>query len=106
MYWAGWIDAMSGSLSYTMTFTSSASFTRVMRLLFYLLMCLTVASPAMAGNARLGFSFDCDNTPDKPCRKLVASDRDRPIMIESSSAAWSDRYKKVIVVSDNYNDLV
>jgi hypothetical protein len=53
-----------------------------------------------------GFTFDCDNTPENPCRKLVARDRDKPIVIESSSAAWTDRYKKVIVVSDNYNDLV
>lgn len=89
-----------------MNFTTSASFVRTLRKLFYLLMCLTVAGPAMAGNARSGFSFDCENTPDKPCRKLVASDRDKPIKIESSGAAWSERYNKVIVVSDNYNDLV
>ena len=89
-----------------MSFTTSASFERVLRKLFYLLMCLTIAGTAMAGNAKPGFSFDCENTPDKPCRKLVARDRDKPIKIESSSAAWSDRYNKVIVVSDNYNDLV
>ncbi len=52
-----------------------------------------------------GFSFDCDNTLQHPCRKLVAQDRTKPIRIESSSAAWSPRYQKVIVVSDNYNDL-
>jgi hypothetical protein len=53
------------------------------------------------------FTFDCDNTRENPCRKLVARDKqDKPIMIESSSAAWSERYRKVIVVSDNVNDLV
>lgn len=106
MYWAGWIDAMSGSRLYAMIFATSTSFPRVLCKLLYLLMCLSVASPVMAGNARPGFSFDCENTPDKPCRKLVASDRDKPIKIESSSAAWSDSYKKIIVVSDNTNDLV
>jgi hypothetical protein len=97
---------MLGSHSHVMTFTASASFARVLRNLLFLLMSLTVAGPMMAGNAKPGFSFDCENTPDKPCRKLVASDHDRPIKIESSSAAWSDRYRKVIVVSDNTNDLV
>ena len=97
---------MSESRLYVMIFAISTCFARVLRKLFYLLMCLTVASPVMAGSAKPGFSFDCENTPDKPCRKLVASDRDKPIKIESSSAAWIDRYNKVIVVSDNYNDLV
>jgi hypothetical protein len=56
-------------------------------------------------NQESGFSFDCDNTLQQPCRRLVARDRTKPIRIESSSAAWSPRYQKVIVVSDNYNDL-
>ena len=53
-----------------------------------------------------GFSFDCDNTPSNPCRKLVATYQGKKIPIESSSVAWSNRYNKAIVVSDNYNDLV
>ena len=52
-----------------------------------------------------GFSFDCDNTSKSPCKQLVARDREKGIRIESSSAAWSERYRRVIVVSDNYNDL-
>ncbi len=53
-----------------------------------------------------GFSFDCDNTPSNPCRTLVATYQGKKITIEPSSVAWSNRYKKAIVVSDNYNDLV
>jgi hypothetical protein len=106
MSWGGGIDTMLGIRSHAMNNTTSAGFVRVLRNLCYLLMCLTVADPVLADTDRSGFSFDCENTPDRPCRKLVASDRDKPIMIESSSAAWTDRYKKVIVVSDNYNDLV
>ena len=52
-----------------------------------------------------GFSFDCDNTPQKPCRTLVATHQGKPIKIEPSGIAWSNRYKKAVVVSDNYNDL-
>lgn len=78
---------------------------------FCLLIVLTVAGAAVADDAtatpggQSGFSFDCDNTPDRPCRKLVATDGGKPVMIESSSAAWSKRYRKAIVVSDNFNDL-
>jgi len=57
-------------------------------------------------NKHPGFSFDCDNTPAKPCRKLVAEYNGKPITIEPSSVAWSNRFNKAIVVSDNYNDLV
>jgi len=53
-----------------------------------------------------GFFFDCDNTLQRPCMKLVADYNGKPITIEPSSVAWSDRYNKAIVVSDNYNDLV
>ena len=53
-----------------------------------------------------GFSFDCDNTPNNPCRTLVATYNGEKIPIESSSVAWSNSYNKGIVVSDNYNDLV
>ena len=72
-----------------------------------LLVCLGLISTAavVAADEMKGFSFDCDNTVRRPCRKLVAQDRTKPIRIESSSAAWSPRYQKVIVVSDNYNDL-
>ncbi len=59
-----------------------------------------------AVSGKPGFSFDCDNTPMNPCRILVASYRDKPVKIESSSVAWSERYQRAIVVSDNYNDLV
>ena len=66
---------------------------------------LILTAAAVAAEEMKGFSFDCDNTLQRPCRKLVAQDRTKPIRIESSSAAWSPRYQKVIVVSDNYNDL-
>ena len=62
------------------------------------------ARSALSGEP--GFTFDCDNTPMNPCRILVASYRDKPVKIESSSVAWSERYQRAIVVSDNYNDLV
>lgn len=52
-----------------------------------------------------GFSFDCDNTPRKPCRKLVASFQGTPLKLEPSGAVFSKRYKKVIVVNDNYDYL-
>ncbi len=52
-----------------------------------------------------GFSFDCDFTPSNPCRKLSAAHDGKTMTIEPSSAAWSRRYNKAIVVSDNYNDL-
>jgi len=76
-----------------------------------LLIGLTVAGAAVAGGSeptaaeQPGFSFDCDNTSERPCRKLTATDGGNPVMIESSSAAWSTRFQKVIVVSDNFNDL-
>ena len=53
-----------------------------------------------------GFSFDCDNTLQRPCRRLVADYNGKPSTIEPPSVAWSDRYHKAIVVSYNYNDLV
>jgi hypothetical protein len=96
---------------HAMNITGPSSFARYFSALFALLACLTIAGSAVAGNAKPmsgtqpGFSFDCDNTPDRPCRKLVARDGDKPIKIESSSAALSWRYGKVIVVSDNFNDL-
>lgn len=76
-----------------------------------LLCLLPVAATAVAveiqatKQAQPGFSFDCDNTLTSPCKQLVARDREKGIRIESSSAAWSERYRRVIVVSDNYNDL-
>ncbi len=94
-----------------MNMTDPNRFVRYLRALFCLLTCLTVAGSAVAGNKKPmpvtqpGFSFDCDNTPDRPCRKLVATDGGKSIQIESSSAAWSVRDQKVIVVSDNFNDL-
>lgn len=78
---------------------------------FCLLTGLMIEDAAIGSDARStpdaqpGFSFDCDNTPNRPCRKLVATDGGQSVMIESSSAAWSKRYRKVIVVSDNFNDL-
>lgn len=66
----------------------------------------TVSAGGPSLNEKLGFSFNCDNTAKKPCRKLIAKHEGRPVTIEPSSAAWSEQYKKVIVVSDNYNDLV
>ena len=66
---------------------------------------LTVASPVIADGASAGFSMDCDNTPAKPCRKLIAELDGERVKIESSSAAWSDRFGKVFVVSDNFNDI-
>lgn len=53
-----------------------------------------------------GFSFDCDNTSNNPCRTLVASNQGKNIKIEPSGIVWSDSYKKAIIVSDNYNDLL
>jgi hypothetical protein len=53
-----------------------------------------------------GFSFDCENTNENPCRRIVGLKNGNIINIEASSAVWSDQYKKVIVVSDNFNDLV
>ena len=67
---------------------------------------LIVAGPVMADNAQPGFSLDCENTPEKPCRKLIARHRDKTIKIDSSSAVWASRDNTVIIVSDNYNDLV
>ncbi|MEA3277726.1 MAG: hypothetical protein U9Q81_21070 [Pseudomonadota bacterium] len=102
---------MSTMGSHAMNITDPSSIARNLRALFCLLTCLTVADSAIAGNqepmfgAQPGFSFDCDNTPDRPCRKLAAQAADKSIKIESSSAAWSERYGKVIVVSDNFNDL-
>ena len=63
-------------------------------------------SPSVKSNPIEGFSFDCDNTPSNPCRTLEATYQGKKIMIEPSSVAWSNRYNKAIVVSDNYNDLV
>ncbi len=80
--------------------------------LFVLLLSLSFTDSPMAATneptarEQPGFSFDCDNTPERPCRKLVARDGKKSLKIESSSAAWSERYKKVFVVSDNFNDLV
>lgn len=74
-------------------------------LMLFVGLILTAPSVIMASGHAKGFSFDCDNTSQRPCRKLVAYDTAKPIRIESSSATWSQRYKKVIVVSDNYNDL-
>lgn len=53
-----------------------------------------------------GFSFDCDNTVKNPCRKLVVSFQGKTVALEPSGVSWSKRYKKAIVVSDNYNDLL
>jgi len=68
-----------------------------------------VARSASKGKTALrkepGFSFDCDNTVKNPCRKLVVSLRGKPVVLEPSGVSWSERYKKAIVVSDNYNDL-
>ncbi len=88
------------------------------RLKNYLFFWLTSAAFVLGGagiiNYRLlwvkakaleGFSFDCDNTSQKPCRTLVAIHQGKPIKIEPSGIAWSNRYQKAIVVSDNYNDL-
>ena len=57
-----------------------------------------------------GFYFDCDNTPNNPCRTLVIKHQEKQVKIseiglEPSGVAWSNRYQKAIVVSDNYNDL-
>jgi hypothetical protein len=57
-----------------------------------------------------GFYFDCDNTPNNPCRSLVIKHQEKQVKIleiglEPSGLAWSNRYQKAIVVSDNYNDL-
>jgi hypothetical protein len=88
------------------------AFARSFGALFCLLIFLSAAGTAVAVSPELttgeqpGFTFDCNNTPEINCRKLVARDVGKPIMIESSSAAWSERYQKVFVVSDNYNDLV
>lgn len=75
-------------------------------------LCLLAEAPfehvadAMADtSAKPGFSFDCDLTPSHPCRKLAASAGGKGVRLEPSSAAWSERYGKFIVVSDNYNDL-
>jgi len=93
--------------------TDSMSIFKLSRLVRHCIssFCLLVAGAVVAGNATsatdapAGFSFDCDNTEERPCRKLVATDDGKSVMIESSSAAWSKRYQKVIVVSDNFNDL-
>ena len=53
-----------------------------------------------------GFSFDCDNTPERPCRRLIALRQGKPIDIEPSGVVWANDYGKAIVVSDNLNDLV
>ena len=81
---------------------------KVTPLRLFLLACLGLALTATALNADeiKGYAFDCENTPQKPCRKLVADHNGKPITIEPSSVAWSKRYQKAIVVSDNYNDLV
>jgi hypothetical protein len=68
------------------------------------LMGSTTGEPVLSKES--GFSLDCDNTLQRPCRKLVADYNGKPITIEPSSVAWPDRYNKAIVVSDNYNDLV
>lgn len=83
---------------------------RAFSTLLCVLVMLVSANAALAGDAdatsrESGFSFDCDNTPTRPCRRLVAQDAGNPIKIESSSATWSARYQKVFVVSDNFNDL-
>ena len=61
---------------------------------------------SVKSQAVAGFSFDCDNTPTNPCRTLEARYQGKKITIEPSSIAWSNRYNKAIVVSDNYNDLI
>ena len=63
-------------------------------------------SVVMQNLAVPGFSFDCQNTAESPCRTLTGSYRGSPVDIEPSSIVWSDRFKKVVVVSDNFNDLV
>jgi len=68
--------------------------------------CSTTGDTKPAANAQTGFTFDCDNTPANPCRRLSAKESGKPINIESSSATWSERFKKVFIVSDNFNDLV
>ena len=62
-------------------------------------------SAEVTANEQGGFSFDCDNTSREPCRKLVARKKGNILRIEPSSAAWYQRGKKVIIVSDNYNNL-
>lgn len=62
--------------------------------------------PDTSTGGQPGFAFDCDNTPEAPCRRLVVRDEGKAITIESSSAAWSTRFGKVFIVSDNFNDLV
>lgn len=97
---------------HTMSNFSPGSFAWYLTIIFWMVTCLIIASPATAGNMatkpdeKPGFSFDCNNTPERPCRSLVASEGGKSIKIESSSATWSDKFQKVIVVGDNFNDLV
>lgn len=53
-----------------------------------------------------GFSFDCGNTPDDHCRRIVAADQEKSVRLEPSSVVWSKRFQRAIAVNDNYNDLV
>lgn len=62
--------------------------------------------PLVKSQTISGFSFDCDNTVNNPCRTLEATYQGEKITIEPSSVAWSNTYNKAIVVSDNYNDLI
>jgi hypothetical protein len=75
-------------------------------LAFLLVACGTITeNPKSATAGQSGFTFDCGNTPERPCRKLVAREEGKSIKIESSSATWAKNYDRVIVVSDNFNDL-
>jgi hypothetical protein len=54
-----------------------------------------------------GFSLDCANTEPSPCRRLRAvTPEGTSVPIEPSSMAWSAEFKRVITVTDNYNDLL
>ena len=53
-----------------------------------------------------GFTFDCDNSPENPCRTLVLTEGEGEIFIEASGVAWLQEYNRAIVVSDNLNDLL
>lgn len=104
---------MIGKISHDINTFKQLRLTGHFILIFVLLTCqMMVFSQATARNEvstseqQAGFSFDCDNTPAKPCRKLIAREGNKSIKVESSSATWSERHQKVIIVSDNFNDLV
>jgi hypothetical protein len=103
----------------TIKYEMTRSITAILLSTLCLLSCLLTSSPVYAdqekqatGNSKpqslksAGFSFDCDNTPERPCRRLIAWHQGKPIDIEPSGVVWADDYGKAIVVSDNLNDLV